>query len=62
MGVGEGWKNITGSLEVNGIYYTCTKLPYNNGDDIDKNKKLPNNNGSFLTKEHSSAGGLAVCI
>lgn len=62
MGVGEGWKNITGSLEVSGTHYTCTKLPNNNGDDIDKNKKLPNNNGSCFTKEHSSAGGFAVCI
>lgn len=57
MGVGEGWKNITGSLEVNGIHYTCMKLPSNNGDDIDKSMR-----GSCFTKEHSSAGGFSVCI
>lgn len=57
MGVGKRWQNTMGSLEVNGIHYTCMKLPNNNGDGIDKNTR-----GSGFTEEHSLAGGFAVCI
>lgn len=57
VGVGERWQNTMGSLEVNGIHYTCMKLPNNNGDGIDKNTR-----GSGFPEEHSLAGGFAVCI
>lgn len=57
MGVGKRWQNTMGSLEVNGIHYTCMKLSNNNGDGIDKNTR-----GSGFTEEHSLAGGFAVCI